>query len=54
VQLQIIQSRKKVLRARHPNALQAASEEEDETKVKMLIDAGADINAQGGLYSNAL
>ncbi len=36
------------------NALQAASVEGYEKVVQMLIDAGADVNAQGGEYGNAL
>jgi ankyrin repeat protein/aminoglycoside phosphotransferase (APT) family kinase protein len=35
-------------------ALQAASAGGHETVVKMLLDAGADVNAQGGEYGNAL
>jgi ankyrin repeat protein len=36
------------------NALQAASEGGDEQIVKLLLDQGADVNAQGGCYGNAL
>lgn len=35
-------------------ALQAASYEGHEKMVQMLLDAGADLNAQGGEYGNAL
>jgi hypothetical protein len=36
------------------NALQAASERGYEQVVKLLLDKGADVNAQGGRYGNAL
>jgi ankyrin repeat protein len=36
------------------NALQAASYGGDEAVVKMLLDKGAEVNAQGGYYGNAL
>ena len=36
------------------NALQAASYNGDEKLVELLLDKGADVNAQGGDYGNAL
>jgi ankyrin repeat protein len=39
---------------RYGNALQAASYRGHEAVVKMLLDKGAEVNAQGGFYSNAL
>jgi hypothetical protein len=36
------------------NALPAASRGGHDKVVQMLLDAGADVNAQGGEYSNAL
>jgi hypothetical protein len=36
------------------NALQAASSENHEKVVQMLIDAGVDVNAQSERYGNAL
>ncbi|KAK4220982.1 ankyrin repeat-containing domain protein, partial [Podospora fimiseda] len=36
------------------NALQAASSEGHQEIVKLLLDKGADVNAQGGFYGNAL
>ena len=36
------------------NALQAASVSGHEKVVQMLLDQGADVNAQGGEYGNAL
>jgi hypothetical protein len=36
------------------NALQAASYEGYEAVLKMLLDAGANVNMQGGFYGNAL
>lgn len=38
---------------RYGNALQAASFRGHENVVKMLLDAGADVNTQGGKYGNA-
>lgn len=42
------------MRGYYGNALQAASEGGHEKVVQMLLDAKADINAEGGHYSNAL
>jgi ankyrin repeat protein len=36
------------------NALQAASDGGHDTSIRLLLEAGADVNAQGGFYSNAL
>jgi hypothetical protein len=36
------------------NAFQAASARGKEVVVKMLLDKGPDVNAQGGEYGNAL
>jgi ankyrin repeat protein len=36
------------------NALQAASLQGHEAIVKLLLEKGADVNAQGGHYGNAL
>ncbi|SLM38546.1 vegetative incompatibility protein het-e-1 [Lasallia pustulata] len=36
------------------NALQAASLTDHDQVVQMLLDKGADVNAQGGMYGNAL
>jgi ankyrin repeat protein len=36
------------------NAIQAASIEGHEQIVKLLLNQGADVNAQGGLFGNAL
>ena len=41
-------------RAAHGNALQAALYRGHEQIVKLLLDKGADVNAQGGYYGNAL
>ncbi len=39
---------------RYSNALQAASEGGYQEIIKLLLDGGADVNAQGGMYGNAL
>ncbi|PVH72616.1 hypothetical protein DL98DRAFT_432865, partial [Cadophora sp. DSE1049] len=36
------------------NALQAAINEGQEAVAKLLLDSGADVNAQGGHYGNVL
>jgi ankyrin repeat protein len=38
----------------HGNALQAASSRGQEKVVQLLLDKGADVNAQGGEFGNTL
>jgi ankyrin repeat protein len=59
--LHVMEIRKRVLGDEHPDtltsmasAMQAASAGGHEAMVKMLLDKGADINAQSGQYGNAL
>ncbi|KAK4220622.1 hypothetical protein QBC38DRAFT_525549, partial [Podospora fimiseda] len=49
-----LSKRRDFLNDEYGNALQAASLEGHQEIVKLLLDEGADVNAQGGLYDNAL
>jgi tetratricopeptide (TPR) repeat protein len=61
LQLQVMETKKRVFGDEHPdtltsmaNALQAASAEGHEAVVSLLVDKGANVNARGGRYGNAL